>query len=417
MNIHNVRDAIGNAIEPVVAGIRGNHDSSLEFCRVTARHRVVLLPRDGNDGDGSKMPHQSKLDRLDAYLRTHDLESIWLATPHLFSWLTGGSNLVERAGETGVAAVGYDGVDTTVLTTNIEAQRLLDEELDDDVALESDPWHQTDIESAVADRATRPAAADFAWPEFDPVDRAAITQPLTEVDIDRYRELSRDVAAAVESVARGSSPSDTERSLAGSLHGTLQSRGIESTVVLVGGQDRVERYRHFTPQPVPVGSYAILTVVGVRDGLNAAVTRTVWFADIPTTFERQYDDLCRIAATAYAATRAAGRTGGTSGDVFTGIKRAYEELGYSDEWQNHHQGGALGTLGREWIGTPRGSESVSLPMTYAWNPTTVGVKTEETVLVTDDRIEVFSETGDVPMRTAEAVGFDVEIRVSDVLSR
>lgn len=363
------------------------------------------------------MPHQSKLDRLDAYLHTHDLESIWLATPHLFSWLTAGSNLVERAGETGVAAIGYDGVDTTVLTTNIEAQRLLDEELGDDVTLESGPWHQTDIKSAVADRATRPAAADFAWPGFDAVDRTEVTQPLTEVDIQRYRELSRDVAAAVESVAQSSSPSDTERSLAGSLHGALHSRGIESTVALVGGQDRVKRYRHFTPQPVAVGSYAILTVVGVRDGLNAAVTRTVWFEDIPDTFERQYDDLCRVAATAYAATREVGRTGGTSADVFASIERAYEELGYPDEWQNHHQGGALGTLGREWIGTPRGDDPISLPMAYAWNPTTVGVKTEETVLVTDDRIEVLSETGDVPTRTAEAVGFDVDIPVADVLLR
>lgn len=363
------------------------------------------------------MPHQSKLDRLDAYLRTRDLESIWLATPHLFSWLTGGSNLVERAGSTGVAAVGYDGVDTTVLTTDIEAGRLLDEELDDDVTLESRPWHQTDVESAVADRATRPAAADFACPGFDAVDRTALTQPLTEVDIRRYRELSREVAAAVESVARDSSPRDTERALAGSLHGALHSRGIESTVALVGGRDRVQRYRHFTPQPVRVGSYAILTVVGVRDGLNAAVTRTVWFEDIPDAFERRYDDLCRVAATACAATRAVGRTGGTSGDVFASIERAYEELGYADEWRNHHQGGALGTLGREWLGMPGGDDPVSLPMAYAWNPTAVGAKTEETVLVTDDRIEVLSETGDVPTRTAEAVGFDVEIPVSDVLLR
>ncbi|EMA70528.1 hypothetical protein C461_01102 [Halorubrum aidingense JCM 13560] len=56
-------------------------------------------------------------------------------------------------------------------------------------------------------------------------------------------------------------------------------------------------------------------------------------------------------------------------------------------------------------------------MTYAWNSTTVGVKTEETVLIADDRIEVLSDTGDVPTRTAEAVGFDVEIPVADLLSQ
>lgn len=64
-----------------------------------------------------------------------------------------------------------------------------------------------------------------------------------------------------------------------------------------------------------------------------------------------------------------------------------------------------------------GHDPVSLPMAYAWNPTAVGAKTEETVLVTDDRIEVISETGDVSTRTAAAVGFDAEIPVSDVLLR
>ena len=362
------------------------------------------------------MPNQSKRSRLDAYLETNEVESIWLATPELFAWYTGGSNLVERTGETGIAAVGYDGVETTVITTNIEAQRLRDEELETGVNIEVCPWYETGIEAAVADRATRPAAADFAWPGFDRVDRTAITQPLTESDIERYRELSRETASVVESVARRATPTDTEQSLAGALHGELHSRGIESTVVLVGGQERLQQYRHFTPQPVAVGGYAVLTVVGVRNGLNAAVSRTVAFDDAPERLEKRYEDMCRVAATAYAATRDVGRTGGRSGDVFAAIGEAYEELGYPSEWTNHHQGGPLGTRGREWIGTPDGEEPISLPMTYAWNPTAAGVKNEETVLVTDKRIDVLSNTGNVPTRTVEAVGFDVELTVADVLS-
>jgi len=361
------------------------------------------------------MPEQSKRNRLDTYLETNELESVWFATPHLFAWFTGGSNLVERTGETGIAAVGYDGTETTVVTTNIEAQRLLDEELEDGMTVAATPWHETGIEAAVADRAKRPAAADFAWPGFDRVDRAAITQPLTEGDIEQYRKLSRDTASVVESVARRASPTDTEQSLAGSLHGALQSQGIESTVVLVGGQERLQQYRHFTPQPVAVGAYAVLTVVGVRNGLNAAVTRTVAFGDAPEGLNKRYEDMCRVAATAYAATQEAGRTGGRSGDVFSAITEAYEELGYPSEWMNHHQGGALGTLGREWLGTPSGEELISLPMAYAWNPTAAGVKHEETVLVTESRIELLSETGDMPTRTVDAVGFDAELTIADII--
>ncbi len=362
------------------------------------------------------MPNQSKLRRLDEYLQTNEVESVWLATPHLFAWLTGGSNLVERAGGTGVAAVGYDGTETTVVTTNIEAQRLLDEELDDGMTVKASPWHETEIEAAVADRTKRPAAVDFAWPGFERVDRTALTQPLTKRDIEQYRTLSRDTARVVEAVARRATPTDTEQSLAGELHGELQSQGIESTVVLVGGQERLQQYRHFTPQPVDIGAYAVLTVVGVRNGLNAAVTRTVAFNDAPDRLDKRYEDMCRVGATAYAATQEAGRTGGQSGDVFSAITEAYEELEYPSEWTKHHQGGALGTLGREWIGTPGGAEPISLPMAYAWNPTAVGVKHEETVLVTENRIEVLSETDGMPTRMVKAVNFDVELIVADIIT-
>jgi hypothetical protein len=55
-------------------------------------------------------------------------------------------------------------------------------------------------------------------------------------------------------------------------------------------------------------------------------------------------------------------------------------------------------------------------MAYAWNPTAVGVKHEETVLVTENRIEVLSETGDMPTRTVDAVDFDVELTVADIIT-
>jgi hypothetical protein len=56
-------------------------------------------------------------------------------------------------------------------------------------------------------------------------------------------------------------------------------------------------------------------------------------------------------------------------------------------------------------------------MAYAWNPTTVGMKNEETVLVTENEIDVLSTTGDVPTRTVEAVNFDVELTVADMLAQ
>ncbi|WP_225336367.1 M24 family metallopeptidase [Halomicrobium urmianum] len=363
------------------------------------------------------MTEQAKLDRLDAYLATNDLESVWFGTPPMFAWLTGGSNLIAREGAAGVAAAGYDGAEITVVTANIEGQRLLDEEIWADVRLVEYPWHESGVEEAVTEIAPTPAAADFACGDLDRIERSDLTQPLTDGDVERYRALGRETAEAVEAVARDAAPSDTELELAADLHRALQRRRIESPVVLVGGEDRVQRYRHFTPTDTEVGGYVVLTVVGARSGLNAAVTRTVAFDAAPDWLEERYADVSRVAATVAAATQRTGVEGGTAGDVFEAIQSAYEELGYGAEWENHHQGGALGYASREWIATPDHDAPVELPTAYGWNPTVEGAKTEDTILVTETGIEVLSDTGDVPRRTASAVGCEFELAIPDLLVR
>ncbi len=174
------------------------------------------------------MTEQTKLDRLDEYLATNELESVWFATPPMFAWLTGGSNLIAREGAAGVAAAGYDGGEITVVTANIEGQRLLDEEIDADIRLLEYPWHESGVEEAVTEVASKPAAADFACSDFDRIEQLELTQPLTEAEVERYRALGRETAAAVEAVAKDAAPSNTERELAAQLHQALQRRSIES---------------------------------------------------------------------------------------------------------------------------------------------------------------------------------------------
>ncbi|MEF8852356.1 MAG: M24 family metallopeptidase [Haloarculaceae archaeon] len=358
-----------------------------------------------------------KRDRLDAYLAANDLGSVWLMTPPLFGWLTGGDPLIDRGGAGSVAAAGYDGEGVTVVTSDIEGQRLRDEELPADVDVVKFPWHERDLADAVADEAATPAAADVDVPGFERVDRTDLTQPLTDEDLARYQTVSEETARAVESVAREASPGDTERALAAELHRALQARGIDSPVVLVGGEDRLGRYRHFTPKDVPVEGYAVLTVVGVRQGCHVAVTRTVAFDDAPGWLDDRHETVSRVAATAAAATRAAGREDGTAGDAFGAIQDAYTHLGYEGEWANHHQGGALGFASREWVATPDLDVPVRLPTAFGWNPTVPGAKSEDTVLVTADGVDRLSETGEFPTRTVEAVGYDHELSLPDILRK
>jgi Xaa-Pro aminopeptidase len=345
--------------------------------------------------------------RLDDYLDGRDLEAVWFARPNAFAWATGGDNVVDRDGDVGVAAVGYDGA-FRVVTDNIEAQRLLDEELPADATVETAQWYDESLATAVADRSPTPAAADFDVPGFERVDATDLRQPLTEADIERYRELGRDAADAVERVCRELEPGDTEHEAAAGIRISLAARDINAPVALVGGERRAQQYRHYTPSRESVGGYALVSVTAERDGLYASLTRTVTF-DPPEWLDERFEAAATVEATALAATRAVGRHGGTAADVFEDVMDAYGAVGYPDEWRNHHQGGAAGYAGREWIATPDLDREVHLPMAYAWNPTVQGAKSEDTVLVTDDGFEVLTATDDWPTTTVSAHGYDVTV--------
>jgi Xaa-Pro aminopeptidase len=119
----------------------------------------------------------------------------------------------------------------------------------------------------------------------------------------------------------------------------------------------------------------------------------------------------RVEATALDATRRAAENGETAGDVFDDIAAAFDAVGEPDEWKHHHQGGAAGFAGREWIATPESDEAVEVPLAYAYNPTVRGAKSEDTVLLTDDGAEVLTSTGEwptAPVRSCVDDGFEME---------
>ncbi|TKX35876.1 M24 family metallopeptidase [Halorubrum sp. CGM5_25_10-8B] len=365
----------------------------------------------------------ARTDRLDAYLAERGLEAVWFARPNGFAWLTGGDNVVDADAATGVAAAGYDG-ELRVIADDIEADRLADEELPDAFAVESFPWYADSLAPAVAERSPAPAAADFDVPGFEAVDGSRLRQPLTDDDVERYRELGREVAAAVETVCRNLEPDDPEYEVAAGIDISLASRDVDTPVVLVGGAERAQAFRHYTPSDAALGDYALVSVTAERAGLYASMTRTVAF-DAPDWFEERHRAAARVEATAIRATEAAAAgtlVGGdgdaasadapdAAGDVFEAIREAYDAVGFADEWEKHHQGGAAGFAGREWIATPDGDEPVRWPMGYAWNPTVRGTKSEDTHLVAPDLTERLTKTGRWPTHETEPVdvaGIDAE---------
>jgi Xaa-Pro aminopeptidase len=364
----------------------------------------------------------TKQERLDAYLAENDLEAVWFARPNSFAWLTGANNVVDREGDAGVAAVGYDGGGLDVVTSNIEADRFREEELADEISVTEFQWYERSLAEAVADRSAAPAAADFDVSGMASVDASPLRQPLTEADVENYRRLGQETAQAVESVCRELQPEDVESEVATALRVALSARDIEVPVALVGGSERAPNYRHYTPTNARLGEYALVSVTAQRDGLHASATRTVAFesemddADLNELGERH--QAARIVeTTALGATRAVADLSADPESVFQAIQAAYEHLDHAEEWRNHHQGGAAGYAGREWFAAPEVAESadITTPMAYAYNPTIRGAKSEDTVLVTADGFEVLTDTGQWPTTAVDAYDYDAVIERPDVL--
>ena len=91
-----------------------------------------------------------------------------------------------------------------------------------------------------------------------------------------------------------------------------------------------------------------------------------------------------------AVTFSASRPGATLGGVYGVIARSYAELGDPGAEMLHHQGGTTGYLSREAFAIPNLNVVIEENTALAWNPSLPGAKIEDTVVTTEDGIEVLT---------------------------
>lgn len=328
----------------------------------------------------------AKLQKVREYLDRRAMAGVVLARSENFAWLgCGASNVVNSAQETGVGALVVAGSKVTLVTNNIEVERLLTEELDglgiSDTAVF--PWHEPSRRSAViSELCGAGCSADDGSAGLPalPTDFASLRYALTDAEVERYGLLGTDAAAAMEAAGRAVAGGMTERDVAALVQSECMKRGIATPVLLVAADDRIRNWRHPVVKDAPVEQYVMMVICGRRQGLIAAVTRLVHFGELPDDLRRRHNAVCTVDAAMIAATR----PGQPAASVFARAVDAYAAQGFDGEWQFHHQGGATGYQPREYIATPECKETIADGQAFAWNPSIRGTKSEDTVLVTAD---------------------------------
>jgi len=326
-----------------------------------------------------------KLERVKTFLSDHKLDGVVLGRGDNFAWLgCGADNLVDTTAETGVGSLVVLAGRVTLVTNNIEADRLLAEELHELGLRKTEvyPWHEPAERTRVLQKLAAGArmAADDATPGLAPLPAEfnRLRYALTEAEVDRYRSVGADCRDAIEAAACSIEKGMTEADAAAALAAECLRRSVLPGVLLVAADERLTNWRHPIPKTTPVKRCAMLVLCGRRQGLVAAVTRLVHFGQFSEDMVRRHVAVCTVDARMIWATT----PGARAADVLRVGRQTYSEFNFPDEWRLHHQGGAIGYRSREYVATPESAEVVQNNQAFAWNPSIRGTKSEDTILAT-----------------------------------
>ena len=348
----------------------------------------------------------AKIEQVRSWLGGSGLAGVLLESNAGFSWVTAGGEGYVVVSEDGAAAAVLITPDrAAVLTPNIEAARLADEELPEGCfEVVEYPWHapgsRGELISGIAGTGT--VGSDSPSNEMPAAGPGLkeLRRVLVQPEIDRCRELAQDAAFVVESACRAVSPKDSELEMAARVAALCYERNILPVVNLVAADDRISRYRHPLPTSMRAARTFLAALTARRAGLHASVTRTVCFGDPDPEQAGRHAACARIDARMIGASR----PGTALSKVLAEAAAQYEAEGHPDEWRNHHQGGTTGYAGREVFATPDEEYQIKAGQALTWNPSVAGAKSEDTILVTDRGTEVLSTSGHWPMLEVDAGG-------------
>ncbi len=360
---------------------------------------------------------KEKEQRMMQFLELNELNALLMNRRENFAWFTcGGDNHVVSASEFGFASLLITPQEKYVLTSNIEAQRILDEELtDQDFEMVRFPWYESEgLRKAIMKIGpSRRIGSDILLPDTNFVGEKLpeLRYSLTPWEINRYRWLGRKTGECLSEIGTQIQVGDTEYEIAAKLTNELMRFGIKPLVILIAADERIFKYRHPIPTGKKLERYAMLVVNAEKWGLVASLTRLVHFGKVPAMIQKKMKAVAEVDACFMQETQ----PGNKYSDIFAKGVRTYQKVGFEEEWKLHHQGGPTGYRPREYIVTHDTGDVVLDNQAVAWNPSITGTKLEDTIITTQRGPEVLTVTPNWPTLTVEYKG--IKIQRPDILVR
>ena len=358
---------------------------------------------------------QTRIALIRAFLLNNDYEGVLLSRPENYAMATGGKrNYVYVASCVGANSlfVTKDGT-AYFVGDNIEETRQSAEELGPlGCQVRKYLWFTDTAANVVRKEFPGRLVSDDGSLGADVHgDLAYLRALLTPMEIDKYRTLGKLAGEAMTAAVDQIQPGMLEGDVAALLRAEGAKRRCLMPVVLIAADDRIARFRHplptetplLAPAPVERAVRGYVMVVGcfLKEGLVASMTRFKRVGEMPADIPDAYTRICAVDAVMQESSE----PGKTMGDVFDACRKAYAAMGFPEnEWHNHHQGGTTGYAGRTCKASPGSTfpildtawadhvktltgSPVEFGHAFAWNPSAVGVKSEDTFLLPARRLE------------------------------
>jgi Xaa-Pro dipeptidase len=339
-----------------------------------------------------------------------------LTGPAAVAWATGGvAPPVDRTAGVDLVWAVISPSGCGLITTRVEADRVRDEygpARHGFGELAEVPWYQSDhfiraAESLAGAPASRLASDGHPAFGIDATgDLVALRLALSGAEQDDLRDLGADAAAALQSSLSLWRPGERDLDLQARCAAVLEARGADAPVLIVGGDERVERYRHPMAIGAPVRRLAMAVVVARRAGLHAAATRFASAGPLDAGYAALRERVLAIELDVLSACAPAA----SYGTALAALDAAYARAGAPGGWAGHYQGGPIGFGQREFEIAPCQQESrwqaepIRAGHAIAWNPSLPGgAKAEDTYIVTADGLERVTACADWPTEPSDAL--------------
>ena len=280
----------------------------------------------------------------------------------------------------------------TAITNVVEAPRLSAEELPSEVTVKAVKWSEgRDPQLPTGSK------VGCDQPGADRIDLGTevemMRQSLIASDVERFKEICVDAAAALGNAMKQVESTDREIDVAGLIAHSLWQADLEVAFLGVAGQERVHKFRHPLPTDAVIGNRVSASICAKRKGLIASVTRIVTFGELTNQMVSDYTSIFKVEAALFDATV----VGKPFSDPINAAIAAYPANGFDvDEWTKHHQGGPTGFLPRDWPANQATTRLIANNQPIAWNPTGKGWKAEDTIVATDSGVKLLTNDPEWP---------------------